>query len=242
MKTNRIFSIVFCCLLLGVSLYGQSYQFTWDFNTAHDVNFAVHQERGLVNGLPEDIEDHTLTFHFPGDGTVDIDYDSTYIGSFSSVSGQLELSDINKIPPYNGIILLALLPVQGQSAVVGDQWQTVFPSDAQVASEDDKVSLQDRFSTTFAGVRNGNFLNLDLAAHTRALDTSYLRSLLGDAAVNNSPILNWNLFLTGTSIYDAASQSIHHAELYFIIMPDTDYTADGIVGSMHRQYVVISKL
>lgn len=243
MNKIRCFITFSICMLCSFMLVGQVqlHQFGWNPGSARDVNYSVHVERGLTaDGDPEMQDDHTLRLHFPGDGTVDIYYDNVLSGSFTSASGEWELVNATQIPPYNGIILLSLLPALQTGGSQGVTWQTYFPTDSLVSTEDGKLSIQDQYQMTFTSLNDDGLCELDLSADTRVADNTFLRTVIDD--VDGSPILNWNFFLTGAATYDKVNKCIQSAQLYYILMPETGYTPDSIINSIHRQYVIISKL
>ena len=242
MKRKTLFTSMALCMLLSLFVFifasGDPYEFTWNFNTPRNISYSVHVEKGLVDGQPERVQDHILTFEFPGDGTVNVKYDNVHRGIFSANSGNLELVGTD-IPPYISFIILSHFPAAGISADIGDEWQTRFPDDNHASSVVDKIVLQDEYRLNVGSIEDDTaYLNVE--TYTRTIENYALTSLIGD--VTDNPILNWNIFLTGSSSYNLTDKAIQNAELYYILMPADNYTADSITNSVHRQYVIVTRI
>ncbi len=214
----------------------------WEPSNARSVTYSVKIEHGWKAGQPEFMEEFLLTLNFLGDGRVEITRQGRSPVTFQTTpGGNLKVTNNTDSPPYIAVLILNSLPRMPTTTPPQTEWETRFPRDEDLSIEDDRISLQDRLLVKVQGVQAGK-AKLELGGYVRGVRNTAATKFFGPSLANVQRLLEWNLFLIGTAVFDRSTKSLEQAEFFYLLQPVPGLTRDQLMVEESRQHALITRI
>jgi hypothetical protein len=198
--------------------------------------YSVTIEKGLTKGVVERTKTTTLSLNTLSNGSMEIQQQESGKGMLSLASTQVSV--VGDHPPYNGILLAAILPNKGDNLSANQQWDSQYPSDSMLALEQDKFSLQDHYSMKVIGKNGANDV-IGVHGEVRIVPNKYAQQNFSDAGKSDHAY-NFRPFLEGVAEYDPARKMIVKYETNYVLFPESGLTSDKIRSNQHLQHVTFT--
>lgn len=215
---------------------------SWMPSQARSLTYDVTIEHGRRQGQPIFVEKFELNVNFDGNGTVEIFRAGRAPSTFATTpGGNLVVSGTVDAPPFISILLLQTLAPDPVQAQAGTRWETEFPRQMDLPSENDKLSIQDRELVTVTSVQDRK-ASLSVRGETRAIKNAGAARLLGSAIGMFDRLFTWNLSLAGTAMFDANKSAIEAADLFYVLEPIPGLTVDQLKQQESLQHAIVRRI